>query len=178
MLILNFVLFQLAWFANVVGAANQMPWLGVFVTCSILYWHFLKAHQPKVELLLLTCALMIGACFDQLMLISTLVQYQSHGWSDAIVPVWILALWLAFASTLNLSLAWMQGRYLIGMLFGAAGGPMAYFAADNLGAVSIHSHSSYIALGIGWAIITPLLLYLSKYLNGLHMSKQIQSKEK
>lgn len=171
MLIINFVLFQLAWFANVIGAANEMPWFGVFVTFAILCWHFLKTHQPKVELLLLTFALMIGACFDQLMLVSTLVQYESHGWSDAVVPVWILALWLAFASTLNWSLAWMQGRYLIGMLFGAAGGPMAYFAADNLGAVSIHSNTSYIALGMGWAIITPVLLYLSTHLNGLKVRK-------
>ncbi|MEK9940662.1 MAG: DUF2878 family protein, partial [Methylotenera sp.] len=32
MLIINFVLFQLAWFACVLGAANSQPWLGVGVT--------------------------------------------------------------------------------------------------------------------------------------------------
>jgi len=39
MLILNFILFQIAWFACVLGAANAMPWLGVLVTVVILIWH-------------------------------------------------------------------------------------------------------------------------------------------
>jgi hypothetical protein len=81
------------------------------------------------------------------------------------VPVWILALWLAFASTLNLSLAWMQGRYLIAMLFGASGGPLAYFGAQNIGAVTLQSSASYVALSVGWAVITPALLYLAKHIN-------------
>jgi hypothetical protein len=80
--------------------------------------------------------------------------------------VWILALWLAFASTLNLSLAWMQGRYLIAMLFGASGGPLAYFGAQNIGAVTLPSSTSYIALSVGWAVITPVLLYIAKHTNG------------
>jgi hypothetical protein len=72
---------------------------------------------------------------------------------------------MAFASTLNLSLAWMQGRYLIAILFGGSGGPLAYFGAENLGAVTLTSTSSFIALGVGWAIITPLLLVVASRLN-------------
>jgi hypothetical protein len=32
LLITNFILFQLAWFAGVLGAANSLPWLGVSAT--------------------------------------------------------------------------------------------------------------------------------------------------
>ncbi|MGB7816354.1 MAG: DUF2878 domain-containing protein [Methylotenera sp.] len=166
MLITNLILFQLAWFSCVAGAAYQMPWLGVFITLAILSWHLSRANQVKPELLLIILMLIIGACFDQLLLMAQWVEYQSHGWNDSIVPVWILALWVAFASTLNVSLAWMQGRYLIAMLFGTAGGPIAYFGADKLGAVTLNGSASYIALSVGWAVITPLLLYLAKYLNG------------
>jgi hypothetical protein len=82
-----------------------------------------------------------------------------------LVPVWILALWVAFASTLNVSLAWMQGRYLLSVLFGAGGGPLAYFGAQNIGAVNLPDTMSYVALGVGWAVITPALLYFASRLN-------------
>ncbi len=166
MLITNFLLFQLAWFACVAGAAQGMPWLGVAVTLAILAWHLYAAKQTKPELLLIACALIIGAGFDQSMLAAEWVGYQQHGWSDGVVPVWILALWAAFASTLNVSLAWMQGRYLIATMFGAAGGPAAYIGAEHLGAVTLNGQVSYIALAVGWAIITPVLLYMTKHLNG------------
>jgi len=165
MLIINFVLFQLAWFACVLGAANSLPWLGVAITMLVLAWHFYHSKQAKYELVLILAALLIGAVFDQLMLSMNWVNYQAHGWSQNLVPVWILALWLAFASTLNLSLAWMQGRYLIAVLFGGGGGPLAYFGAEKLGAVSLSGTTSLIALGIGWAMITPLLHVVARKLN-------------
>jgi len=164
-LITNFILFQLAWFACVLGAAKAMPWAGVGVTLIILGWHFYHAKQAKPEIALMLTALFTGAIFDQSMLTLQLIEYQAHGWNTSLVPVWILALWLAFASTLNVSLAWMHDRYLIAVLFGAVGGPLAYLAAEKLGAVTV-SNSAYIALAIGWGVITPLLVCTAKRHNG------------
>lgn len=166
MLLTNFILFQLAWFACVAGAAYGMPWLGVSVTLITTAWHLRQSKRAKPEMLLMFTVLLLGASFDQLMLLLQLVAYQQHGWSASLVPVWIVALWLAFASTLNLSLAWLQGRYLVGALFGASGGPLAYFGAQNIGAVTLNSSASYIALSIGWAVITPVVLYMAKHMNG------------
>lgn len=166
MLLANFILFQLAWFACVAGAAYGQPWLGVMVTLLTAGWHLYQSKRAKPELLLMFAVLLIGACFDQAMLLLQLVSYQQHGWSASLVPVWIMALWLAFATTLNLSLAWMQGRYLMAVLFGAAGGPLAYFGAQNIGAVTLPDSTSYLVLSIGWGVITPLLLRLANYMNG------------
>lgn len=166
MLITNFLFFQLAWFSCVLGAAYGMPWLGVAITAATLGWHLSKAPKVKPEVLLLLLTLIIGAGFDQLMLICQWVVYQHHGWSNALVPIWILALWAAFASTLNVSLSWLKERYFIAMLFGAAGGPIAYLGAEKIGAVNLNGNIAYIALSIGWAVITPLLFYFAKHLNG------------
>ncbi len=173
MLLANFILFQLAWFACVAGAAYGMPWLGVSVTLITTGWHLYQSRRAKPEMLLMFAVLLLGASFDQIMLLSELVSYQQHGWSTSLVPVWIVALWLAFASTLNLSLAWLQGRYLIAVIFGASGGPLAYFGAQNIGAVTLPSSTSYIALSIGWAVITPALLYLAKYINRIHAEQSL-----
>jgi hypothetical protein len=166
MIIINFILFQLAWFACVIGAAKGMPWLGVVVTVLALSWHLYQAKNIKSELLLMLCALLIGATYDQSMLSLGYINYVNNGWSNAIVPVWILALWLGFTSTLNVSLRWMRGKHLIAVIFGAVGGPLAYLGAEKLGAVMLHDATSYIALSLGWAIITPLLLLLSSRFDG------------
>lgn len=169
-LVINFVLFQIGWFACVLGAAKQMPWLGVATVIAIIFWHLSQtkqAKQAKKELQLLLIVLLIGGTFDQIMLNHQLISYQAHGWINTIVPVWILALWAEFVTVLNVSLRWMKGRWLIAVLFGAIGGPLAYMGAEKLGAVTLnHLPVSYIVLSLGWAILTPLLLKLSQKFDG------------
>ncbi len=164
--LINFVLFQVAWFACVLGAANSLPWLGVLVTLLVICWHLFQAKFIQPELKLLLTVLVIGGLFDQALLSTGLLDYVNHGWSNAVVPVWILALWLAFASILNVSLLWMREKYLLGVIFGAVGGPLAYFGAEKLGAVTLHGTNSMLTLSVGWAVITPILLLLSKYFDG------------
>lgn len=166
-LVVNFILFQIGWFACVIGAAKQMPWLGVATVIAIVAWHLTQAKQAKQEVQLLLITLVIGGVFDQIMLNHQLITYQAHGWSGMIVPVWILALWAEFVTVLNVSLRWMKGRWLVAVLFGAIGGPLAYMGAEKLGAVTLnHLPISYIALSVGWACLTPLLLKLSQKLDG------------
>ncbi|MES2637248.1 MAG: DUF2878 domain-containing protein [Pseudomonadota bacterium] len=163
----NFVLYQIGWFACVLGAAKQMPWLGVAMMLIIVVFHLKQAIKPSRELALMLIALVIGGTFDQLMLNHQLIDYQAHGWSQSIVPVWMLALWIEFVTLLNVSLRWMRGRWLIAVLFGAIGGPLAYMGAEILGAVTLNKQpDSYIALSVGWALLTPLLLKLSEKFDG------------
>ena len=166
-LVVNFILFQIGWFACVIGAAKQMPWFGVATVLAIVIWHLTQAKQAKKELQLLIIALVIGGTFDQIMLNHQLITYQAHGWSSMLVPVWILALWAEFVTVLNVSLRWMKGRWLVAVLFGAIGGPLAYMGAEKLGAVTLnHLPISYVALSLGWACLTPLLLKLSQKFDG------------
>ncbi|MGQ0442310.1 MAG: DUF2878 domain-containing protein [Methylophilaceae bacterium] len=166
-IVLNFILFQVGWFACVLGAAQQQPWLGAAVVLVCIAWHLVSAFDAEAEIILLVIALIIGGMFDQFMQITGLVQYQAHGWHQAIIPVWILALWLAFSTTLNVSLRWMRGRWLIAILFGLIGGPLAYLGAEKLGAVIINNgFISYATLAIGWAILTPLLIFIAQKFDG------------
>lgn len=166
MIIANFILFQMAWLACVLSAGKGMPWLGVLITMAILAWHLSQTKSVKAEIILMLCALLIGAIYDQSMLSFGYIGYLNNGWNSAIVSVWILALWLAFTSTLNVSLRWMRNKQLIAIVFGAIGGPIAYLGAQKLGAVILCGTKSYIALSIGWAVITPILLLLSSRFDG------------
>lgn len=165
------MLFQIGWFACVLGAAKQMPWLGVSFFALFLIWHLSQAKQAKLELMLVLIAIVIGGIYDQLMTQNKLLIYQAHDFT-ALPPAWILALWAEFAITLNVSLRWMRNKQLrwrwpIAVLFGAIGGPLAYIGAEKLGAVTLNSMpASYIALSIGWAILTPLLVILAQKFDG------------
>jgi Protein of unknown function (DUF2878) len=166
-IIINFILFQLGWFACVISASKQLPWVGVGIVFVIIIWHLSQAKDAKPEIFLLIITLLIGGSYDQLLQHNTLLTYQAHGWSTNIVPVWILALWAVFVTTLNVSLRWMHGKWLVAVLFGAIGGPLAYMGAEKLGAVDINvTPNSYVALSIGWAVLTPALLFLSQKFDG------------
>jgi hypothetical protein len=79
----------------------------------------------------------------------------------------MVALWVAFATTLNASMNWLKGRRLLAFVFGAVGGPLAYFAGAKLGGVTFHDPAMALAaLALGWAIITPVLVLIAQRLNG------------
>jgi hypothetical protein len=174
--IINFVLFQVGWFACVRGAAKQMPWLGVIFMFLFLVWHVSQAKQAKPEIILVIITVIIGGIYDLVMTHNNLLSYQAHGWSTDLPAAWILALWAEFAMILNVSLRWMRRRWLIALLFGAIGGPLAYIAAAKLGAVTLNALPlSYVALSAGWAIITPLLLKLSERFDGYKETNELKA---
>ncbi len=163
--IVNFVLFQITWFACVLGSAKGYPWLGVIMVGLSLILHLYLAQPRLQEVKLCLIALTIGAVFDQLNLSLGIIQYHNNGWSAAIVPVWILALWLSFALALNVCMRWLRGKYLVALAFGAIGGPLAYMGAQKLGAVTLGEHS-LIVLAVGWAIITVVFSQISIRFDG------------
>ncbi len=56
---------------------------------------------------------------------------------------------------------------LAALLAGAIGGPLAYFAGNRLGAVDMpDTMMALVALALGWSIIMPLLMSLSRHLDG------------
>jgi hypothetical protein len=117
MKLINFVLFQLGWFISVWGAANQKLPLSMMVVALILLAHIMQASRKKEATMLLFIIMLLGSIFDQLLLITNLVTYQNQ-FFDTLVPVWIVAMWGLFATTLNLSLSWLKSnRVLAGFIW-------------------------------------------------------------
>ena len=81
----------------------------------------------------------------------------------------LLPMWMIFATTLNLSLRWLKGRWWLGTLFGAVGGPLAYYAGYKLGGVDFYQPMwlSLAALGVVWAVAMPSLMYLADRFDGV-----------
>ena len=159
--IINFLLFQLVWFVCILGAAKNATHAAVAFSLLIILFHFYLTKYKTSELKILLLASIIGFLFDGFLLKSELVLYADHGWSYSVTPLWIIILWMGFAITLNSSLSWLKKKLNLSILFGAIGGPLAYLAGEKLGAVTLLTSDALIIISTGWAIITPLLIFVS-----------------
>jgi len=59
-MLINIIGFQIGWFSCVLGSANQLPWIGVFISSLVLVAHIVRASTPAFEARLLLAALIIG----------------------------------------------------------------------------------------------------------------------
>jgi len=166
-MLINFMAFQAGWFACVLGGAHQLPWLGTLLVSVIIVLHLSRASLPRTELLLILIAIAIGSVWDSFLVWRGWLEYPSGTLIPNTAPHWILAMWAVFATTLNLSLRWLKGRWLIAIIAGAIAGPLAYYAGARLGGVVFtDSTIALIALSLGWAVLMPLLVALSQRLDG------------
>lgn len=166
-LIINLVAFQIGWLASVLGGAWGLPWLGVGVVALVVAWHLRLSAAPAREGLLLLLIGTLGAFWDGLLVRFGFLDYPSGMLLPWLAPVWIIAMWVAFATTLNVSLAWLKGRWYLAILFGAIGGPLAYYAGHQLGGVSFPD--AFVGLAVvagGWSFLMPLCAAIAQRLDG------------
>ena len=170
-LVFNVILFQLGWFACVLGAARGLPWVGALAAAAIVGWHLARAAQPKPELALVVIAAGVGAVFETLLVQVGWVQFSAGVLVEGTAPYWMIALWALFATTLNVSLRTLRSHLGLAALLGAVGGPAAYYAGARLGALEFVAAGAALAvIGAGWAILTPALLGAARRLDGYAQS--------
>ncbi|MGK2926041.1 MAG: DUF2878 domain-containing protein, partial [Lysobacterales bacterium] len=172
-LAVNFVAFQLGWFACVLGAANGLPWAGPLVVLAVVTLHLARARRPLPELRLIGLAMALGLLVDSLLLATGWLSYPSGlwlpgPWQSNLAPYWIVAMWALFATTLNLSMGWLRGRPLLAALMGAVGGPLSYLAGEKLGGIELTAPVAALsALAFAWAVAMPLLMWAAARLDGV-----------
>jgi hypothetical protein len=163
----NFVVFQLAWFACVIGAGHDLALAGTLTVAVAVAMHLMMARRWRPEALLILVVTTIGLSWDSALVALGVMIYPSGNFAPGIAPHWILAMWALFATTLNLSMGWIKGRPRLAVLLGAIGGPLAYLAGHRLGGVDMPEPALALAVqSLGWAVLMPLLARLAERLDG------------
>jgi hypothetical protein len=166
--VVNLAASEAGWFACVSGAANGLPWAGPLFVLVLVALHLHFSKRPGRELGLVFSAMLIGLFADSLLVFSGLVSYPSGIWIDGMAPYWIIAMWAMFATTLNVSMRWLRKRNALAAALGAVGGPLAYVAGQELGAITLEQPVlALVALAIIWAVAMPLLIALAIRLDGV-----------
>lgn len=161
--IINALLFQGVWFSTVLGAAYGVLWPSLFLLIGFCAWQSLPSVRMPGDLRLVAVALILGLVFDGSMDRFGLLQYAEPSVSTLLPPLWILQMWVGFALTLNHSLDWLLRNGWVAVVAGAIAGPLAYFSAERLGAVTWSGDIAWVAaiLAVGWGASTWLLWVLS-----------------
>jgi hypothetical protein len=166
-LAVNVVAYQCAWFACVLSAAAQRPVIGLLVVAAVLLWHLYSAPEPRRELGLIAIAALVGAAFESVLVASGWVRMPPAALLGSVTPLWMVALWAAFATTLNVSLRALRPHYLLSALLGGVGAPLAYYAGAGLGALQwVEEVPALLVIGAGWALLTPLLMKSAQRFDG------------
>jgi hypothetical protein len=164
----NLLAYQVAWFACILTAARGLPWIGSAVALSVVAWHVSTARRPKTELALIAATGLIGWSWESALVQTGWVAYPSGNILTGFAPHWIVALWLVFATTFNVSLKWFKSHLAVVAVFGFIGGPIAFYAGEALGALTLTPTLGLAAIAVGWGLLMPMLMLLARRLDGVN----------
>lgn len=127
----NILAYQVAWFAS----AWLHDYRAVIVSLILLAWiYYTEAWSKQRFKATVQCAC-FGIGLDWVLMLSGVIEFSNN--SSFILPLWLICLWIVFATTLTNSLNWLMHHPLIAGIVGAVFGPLAYFAGSKFGALSI-----------------------------------------
>lgn len=154
-ILFNIVTYQLIWFLCILGGNK-----GALISLPLLIIHLFITDKRLADLRMMGFLLFLGVLVD-----GTLHQVGFFSFTTAgfPIPFWLMAIWLGLAITPHHSLAWLQDRPLLSAVFGALGGPAAYWAGVRLGAASFNWPLLYSLpfLGVLWALLWTMVMRFS-----------------
>jgi hypothetical protein len=119
-------------------------------------------------------ALLVGLLWESLLVNLEVLQYPQGQLHTAIAPHWIVAMWALFATQLNVSMRWLKDHLYLALLFGAIGGPLSFMAGARLDAVVMPEQlTALLMLSMGWAVLMPTMMLVSKYFDGFEKRGEI-----
>ncbi|MBO6851960.1 MAG: DUF2878 domain-containing protein [Marinobacter sp.] len=154
--VINFVLFQAGWLICILYPG--MAAAGVVALFLVI--HFALISQNRwMEAQFIGFGTVIGGVLDGIWF-NTGILDDGTG-QVVITPIWLIAIWAIFMTTLSHSLQWISSKPWLPWVLAPITGPFAYWSASQLGAVELPVLStSLIALAVGWLVVFPMLLYV------------------
>ncbi|WP_020406965.1 DUF2878 domain-containing protein [Hahella ganghwensis] len=158
----NAILFQVLWFASVLGAAHQHNWPSLAALAALMAWSIFIGKQIQADLRMAFIGLLIAFTVEPVWIGLERVDYQLQP-SASYPPLWIICLWVGFSLCFNHCLRWLKERYFLALWLGLLGAPLSLYSAHGLGALEAPEGWSAILILYcpAWAALTPALAWLS-----------------
>jgi len=164
----NFVVFEAAWFACILGVAHGRPLWGTAAVAAAIAWHVAISARPATELTLAGLLGVIGLLAESLVVAQGHVAYPAGQPVAWLAPYWMVALWAEFAIALNVTLRWLKRRPALALVLGAVFGPLSFLGGVRLGGARfIDEGAALVTLAALWAVLMPLVMALSDRFDGV-----------
>ena len=146
----------------------QGGFIALIATALILCLHFylmVDNERMQQEAQLIVKLLIVGFLVETIAIntgaLVSDVQSDYLAFSSWLPPLWLLCLWVLFATTLSHGLAWLSRRPLLCAVLAILSAPSSYFAGSLLSPYMSLGDSrvlSLLIIGILWAISFPLVM--------------------
>ncbi len=110
--LINFIQFQAVWFLCIFGAAHQFELMAILISAAIIAWAILTSEHRSHDYVIGAIAVIIGVALDSLLISQNLITFTTAYWTS-MAPLWMTPIWIALALTLQSSMSWLSGRYLL-----------------------------------------------------------------
>ncbi|MFA9419349.1 MAG: DUF2878 domain-containing protein [Gammaproteobacteria bacterium] len=156
--ILNLAIFQAGWIVCVVGGNLY----ALVYTAIALLIHHRYVLEKKSEWQLIAIVAVVGSLWDILMTHSGMVYYANAGLPG--IPIWLICLWVLFATTFMHALSWLSRYLWIAAVFAAVLGPASYWIGSELSDAYFGTPilTSLVVMAAGWSTLFPAGIYLSQ----------------
>ncbi len=156
--IINALIFQIIWWGILLLKSHgEELWLVIIAVMGIAAQLLVLKAYPIKRLAVWLILALFGFAIDLGIAQTPIFQLLDTG-----APIWLFLIWVLFVSTLNHSLSYFKGRYILSSIGGAIFGPICYLAAGKWGVLTYTTDTYYILLhGLIWALIFNLFLYLT-----------------
>lgn len=163
-IIINAALFQLTWFACVMGGAKGLLWPALVACTALAIWQLQPRRRHSSDIKLILISIVLGLVIDTAWVQVGFMKFTGPEPFSSLAPAWIIVLWIGFALTLNHSLVWLKAHPLLPAIAGLICAPMSYLAGLKFGAVEYLTDTVLISicLGIAWAIALTILVKASQ----------------
>ena len=155
---MNLLLYQGIWFIAVLG---RTPY--VWIAFALLGIHLWLCTNRRRELGVLVAGSIVGLACDTTLTLNGIFQFSPTP-NLLPIPLWLVAIWLAFNATLRHSLRGLSKRPAVLILLAALGAPLSYLGAERLGAVTLPLGQVQTALILApvWAAIMAILIIITR----------------
>ena len=162
-MLLNAIQFQACWWACILSVGFGLEKEAILFCLALTGVHVYFSRAPQQELTLALFTTLIGIGVDSALKYFSVIDFL--GWSlGPLSPFWLWALWLAFATTLNVSLRFLRRLpVFITAGLGFFLGPWTYYAGSQLGAARLEASPFHLlTLAVIWMVALPVLVLISQ----------------
>ena len=162
-IVINVIGFYICWWLTVFGAVSELYFIGPLVTLIFVILHLYKVANHKKEDIFLIICFFLGLIIETVLLNFNVIIHKGFLVEYNIAPLWSIALWVCFGSTLFHSFKWLSRQYFISMLLGLFSAPLIYLSMNAIGIIEFGMNKIHVGLVASflWGVFIPLFIYIS-----------------
>lgn len=151
--LIDFALFQAAWFACVLATYFPYPQILPIAGSILIIGRVIQKGRFRGALTLGLASITIGILGDALLVELGFLSFSPYPTKLLGTPLWMIALWMNFGLMLQPLFAWFMENCIRTLLGFSIGGALAYFSGEKLEVLSLEKDwQSILAIGAEWAV--------------------------